>query len=777
MASLHEKHQTYLRDRGVDHDVASERGYYSIASADDLPPGEWTASQRSQLKSYGAPRGALVIPIHGQADYGAVLHQLRMDHPREDNNGSMIKFELPIGATRGTGEGKLPADVHPSIIDALNAPDVWDVLSGEEEDLWVVERQVTDADELEAWVAAHPDPAAAQAEADQLDHVGTVIITEGVVKGDSILSAARREGLHRIFPVSVTGVDMAVHEGRLVESLAWLDDRFEVVIAFDADWADNDNVARALGTLRDALEAKGFQPTLIDLNPHRRGRTDGIDDVLASGVSLAKLLDSARPVHFSVPYPGLMTGESADSGLVPADGSDLSVASRVVHVASGRDPLKALRFDTSTATWLRWDGCRWTPDTGGQLANQIVRTFTEDMVRTLQASGETSKTTLHSLRSAAKRRHALELARVEEPMVVDTTTWVLPPTLLATPAGVVDLTNGKVRKASPSDPILATTRVPYRPGVRSDLWDRFLDDTFGGDAELITYVQQVAGACATGHPVEVLFWMYGLGCDGKSTLTGALEWVLGDYAITLDPEALLGAQSNTTEYSRAQLRGRRYLRLAEARHYLDAVLLKRVASVDPVVGRRAYGSPESFDPTHTAVATSNRLPKFSRNDANRGTARRVRIIPFNHPVPQDRIDLRLGQQLRETDHAEAVLAWVVEGAIALQASKGTLPPCAAVEEATTEALDQLFVIRQWADEHLIFEPGHELDLVEVATTFRAWINQQGGESRETNNTIGAALTGPDQAAGLRKSNGKRLITGVRWNPAGAEAAALAATAK
>jgi phage/plasmid-associated DNA primase len=196
-----------------------------------------------------------------------------------------------------------------------------------------------------------------------------------------------------------------------------------------------------------------------------------------------------------------------------------------------------------------------------------------------------------------------------------------------------------------------------------------------------------------------------------------------------------------------------------------------------VVGRRAYGSPESFDPTHTAVATSNRLPKFSRNDANRGTARRVRIIPFNHPVPQDRIDLRLGQQLRETDHAEAVLAWVVEGAIALQASNGNLPPCAAVEEATTEALDQLFVIRQWADEHLIFEPGHELDLVEVATTFRAWINQQGGESRETNNTIGAALTGPDQAAGLRKSNGKRLITGVRWNPAGIEAARLATAAK
>ena len=60
------------------------------------------------------------------------------------------------------------------------------------------------------------------------------------------------------------------------------------------------------------------------------------------------------------------------------------------------------------------------------------------------------------------------------------------------------------------------------------VWSKFLDEIMLGDQELIAYVRRVLGYCLTGSTREhALFFGYGLGANGKSTLLTAIDRCIG----------------------------------------------------------------------------------------------------------------------------------------------------------------------------------------------------------------------------------------------------------
>ena len=83
-------------------------------------------------------------------------------------------------------------------------------------------------------------------------------------------------------------------------------------------------------------------------------------------------------------------------------------------------------------------------------------------------------------------------------------------------------------------------RAPWavnQPKAKSKLWDRFVRDATGGDASLATFLQTLAGYCATGHMSEKHFaFLYGRPDTGKSTFVSALHTALGTYAQATDFE-------------------------------------------------------------------------------------------------------------------------------------------------------------------------------------------------------------------------------------------------
>ena len=91
------------------------------------------------------------------------------------------------------------------------------------------------------------------------------------------------------------------------------------------------------------------------------------------------------------------------------------------------------------------------------------------------------------------------------------------PELINTPSGIVDLRTGTVK---PHDPDLLLTRITAYPvnleGPHPQ-WDAFLKETFDGDADLISYMQRLAGLALLGNVHDhILPFLHGVGATAKA---------------------------------------------------------------------------------------------------------------------------------------------------------------------------------------------------------------------------------------------------------------------
>ena len=80
----------------------------------------------------------------------------------------------------------------------------------------------------------------------------------------------------------------------------------------------------------------------------------------------------------------------------------------------------------------------------------------------------------------------------------------------------------------------------FNPQAKCPNFDKFIKEVFGGDGELISWIQRAFGYSLTGSVQEqVLFICYGTGANGKSTLLETISKILGDYSTNADFEMFL----------------------------------------------------------------------------------------------------------------------------------------------------------------------------------------------------------------------------------------------
>jgi putative DNA primase/helicase len=83
--------------------------------------------------------------------------------------------------------------------------------------------------------------------------------------------------------------------------------------------------------------------------------------------------------------------------------------------------------------------------------------------------------------------------------------------------------------------------------IRGAQWRRHLGqrarhvvEVLRGDVGLVLYLQQLLGYCLSGLTTQHLLPIaYGLGCNGKSTLTNVMLGLLGDYGAIANQELLM----------------------------------------------------------------------------------------------------------------------------------------------------------------------------------------------------------------------------------------------
>jgi len=323
--------------------------------------------------------------------------------------------------------------------------------------------------------------------------------------------------------------------------------------------------------------------------------------------------------------------------------------------------------------WLIWTGGRWKRDDRDavmQYALVAARLKQRAVLERALPAGDkdAEKAWTADIRWAKRAEDlrrmeaALKTAQTMPAMAVKADQLDALDHLLGAANGVLDLRSGQLRPGAPADLMTQRTSVPYYAAARAPRWERFLQEVFNGDADLIAYIQRAAGYSLTGETREQCFFQcYGTGANGKSTLLQILRDLAGDYAKETPFTTFeLSRQGNAT-YDLAELRGARLVLSSETSDTarLNEARIKAVTGGDTVTARFLYQSNFTYTPRFKLWFASNHKPAIRGTDI--GIWRRVRLIPFTVSF-KNRADKDLIQELRA--ELPGILAWAVRGAMA-----------------------------------------------------------------------------------------------------------------
>ena len=416
-----------------------------------------------------------------------------------------------------------------------------------------------------------------------------------------------------------------------------------------------------------------------------------------------------------------------------------------------------LRYCPQRRQWLAWDGHRWGWDEAEQ-HRELIR----QIARRLPVADKAQAAFRRKMLSANGVSAVAALARTDPRVVTHLDDLDNQPWELNTPDGVVDLRTGKLSNPDAAKLHTRCTAVAPDFGREPTRWTQFLGETFGDDAELIGWMQRLMGIAAVGEVLEqVLPFGHGVGANGKSVFVETCSDVLGrgerGYAIAANAEMLMVRKYQEHSTELAQLAGARLVvcseledgaRFAEAR-------IKQLTGRDSISARFMRRDFFTFTPSHTFLLVANHKPQATVG----GPAfwRRLRLIPFNHVVPEGERDPHLPEKLR--DEWPAILAWIIRGA-ADYAQGGMRTPQSIQRATEAYARDEDTLGRFVADQcHL--SPGSDLVRINTSKLRSAYEQfcRETGDEPVSPRRFGQELRdrfGVDST----RSNGQRFYVGI-----------------
>ncbi|MGW4808092.1 DNA primase family protein [Kitasatospora sp. NPDC004272] len=380
--------------------------------------------------------------------------------------------------------------------------------------------------------------------------------------------------------------------------------------------------------------------------------------------------------------------------------------------------------------WYRWDGTRWTADeddtilwAAGDLAESIAVQDPRGLF-SMQALQQHRRRSL----STAGINAMLAQAKSAPGMVLSAVQLDADPYVLCTPAGVVDLRTGVVRRSEPDKDFYSRSTSVGPADTPTPRWDRFLADTFGQDAagrEMAGFLQLLLGYSITGDVgAQVMPFLFGSGKNGKSVLLDVLMKLLGDYADAAPPGFLMARPFEGHPTDLAELHGRRVVVCAEVKpdDRFDEARVKMLTGGDRIKARRMRQDFFSFTPTHKLWLLGNHRPQVGTG----GFAfwRRMRLIPFLNVVPDERkIDNLAGVLVAE--EGPGILNWLIEGARRYLGGDKDLTGPASVRIATTAYAETEDHTARFFDESCAVHPDQRAEQTALYAAYRTWCHNEG----------------------------------------------------
>ena len=306
------------------------------------------------------------------------------------------------------------------------------------------------------------------------------------------------------------------------------------------------------------------------------------------------------------------------------------------------------------------------------------------------------------------------------------------PYLLNCPDGTYDLRKGLSGRKDHEAADLITKMTVYAPGEEGkDLWLDSLDITFQGDAELIEYVQKIAGICAIGMVnLEALIISFGQGSNGKSTFWNSIAGALGTYSGNISADTLTVGCKRNVKPELAEAKGKRLLIAAEMEEgmRLNTSTVKQLCSTDEIFAEKKYKDPFSFTPSHTLVLYTNHLPRVGAMDS--GIWRRLIVIPFTARITGSSDRKNYGEFLLK-NAGPFITAWIIEGARKAIEEDFKFPVPKVVRDAIERYRKDNDWLGHFIDECCELDPAYQERSGEIYQAYRAYCSRNGEYVRST----------------------------------------------
>lgn len=354
------------------------------------------------------------------------------------------------------------------------------------------------------------------------------------------------------------------------------------------------------------------------------------------------------------------SGGSGDGGGVPLELRELPLSDVWNAKLFAHLWRETTRYNHETKQWVIYQEGRWQNDITGEKDRRLVETI--ERIRSRQgiaalsliankSEGDLNKHYLSCL--DAKRISAAErLARSECFCTSDQ--FDTDRMLLNVENGVLDLRTGKFRPPTPDDMLMKRAPVSYDPEATAPQFQKAIEYSMAGDEQMTAFLWRTAGLWLTGDVSESAFFVfYGSGQNGKGTFISTLTALLGfDYTVFLPVQYFLSSkfQDSAMPIDVHAAKGKRLVVVSENERnarFNTAKIKLWTGGGDVVTGKGMRENLSQNLPTFKLVLQTNNYPQF--NDNSKAFKRRLRVLPFRVQIPDDMVDPKLKDYLRDNE--------------------------------------------------------------------------------------------------------------------------------
>ena len=428
----------------------------------------------------------------------------------------------------------------------------------------------------------------------------------------------------------------------------------------------------------------------------------------------------------------------------------------------GSEQALAEAFTLEAAGKLRWTpGMDWMVNTGPHWVRDehLSRYTSAKQVCKAAASGLDSAKLAAKICAASTANALLMLARSAPGIVTPVGEWDKHPMLLNTPTHVIDLEAGR---AVSRDGLLFTQATRIAPQrMATPTWDKFVSEVFGGDLEMVEFIQRMAGYALTGSIKEQkLFFLHGSGSNGKSVFLDVLRAIGGTYSHNLPSEALMTSKHESHPTMLASLHGKRVAissEIEESAHWAES-RIKSLTGDETLTARYMRQDFFTFPVTHKHIIAGNFKPRLKGDDF--AMVRRLVLVPFAQRFEGSRRDSNLPDKLRA--EYPGILAWAIEGA--RKWASGGLEIPAAVAEASRAYMAEQNDLEQWIVECCARDPKGEAGATKLYESFQQW-KERNGEHAPAMRNFSQRL---ERMFDKKHTKAGRVFMGLTLSPSGGD---------